>query len=142
MFWLVTFDEVGVGGDFVELGRAEDGRPFLVKSENAAARVVPDGTRVAVPGHAQMQPISALQGPPYDAMTRLAEVACKKKPNYPTSWLRATEYIVFVGMPITVIGWCTREPDPDAAADVSGYRAQLPTRPVMSGSRRGRMLIG
>jgi hypothetical protein len=113
-----------------------------VKSENAVARVVPDGSRVGVPGHEYMNPITALRHPAYDALTRLAASACKRKPNYQTSWLRATEYIVFVGMPVTVIGWCTREPDPDAAAEVSGYRAQLPTRPVMSGTRRGRMLIG
>jgi hypothetical protein len=142
VYWLVTFDEVGVGGDYVELGRAEQGKPFLLRGENAVARIVPDHPRVAVPGTAQMQPITALRGQPYDAMTRLAKTACKRKPNYPTSWLRATEYIVSAGMPVTVIGWCTLEPDPDAASNVSGYRADTPTRPVLSGSRRARMLIG
>ncbi len=143
VYWLVTFDEVGVGGDYVELGRTEQGTPFLVKSENVAARVVPDKPRIAVPGHETVQPISALRGQAYDAMTRLAKAARMKKPNYPTSSsLRATEYIVSAGMPVTVVGWCTREPDPDAAADVSGYRTQLPTRPVISGSRRTRLLIG
>ncbi|NVB77671.1 MAG: hypothetical protein HOV81_04690 [Kofleriaceae bacterium] len=142
VYWLVTFDEVGVGGDYVEIGRAEQGTPFLLRGENAVARVVPDNPRVAVPGTAQMQPITALRGQPFNAMTRLAKTACKRKPNYRTSWLRATEYIVSAGMPVTVVGWCTYEPDPDAAADVSGYRSDSPTRPVISGSRSARLLIG
>lgn len=142
VYWVVTYDELGVGGDYVELGRAEEGKPFLVTSDSAAARVVPDQARVAVPGYERIEPISALRGPARDPMIRLAKTACKRKPNYPTSWLRATEYVVAAGMPVTVIGWCTYEPDPDGAGDVSGYRAQVPTRPVISGSRRRRLLIG
>jgi hypothetical protein len=143
VYWLVTFDEVGVGGDYVELGRIEDGRPFLVEAEGAFARVVPERPRIALPGDAiGMRPATALDFPTHhDKLIELARSACKKRPNYPTSWLRATEYVVLPGMLVTVLGWCTREPDPGARADVTGYRAELPTRPVISGSRRVRLVI-
>jgi hypothetical protein len=66
-----------------------------------------------------------------------------KKANYPTSSvLRITEYAVLPGALVTVIGFCTFEPNPDAAHDVTGYRTALPTRAVISGSRRRPLLIG
>ena len=52
------------------------------------------------------------------------------------------EYAILVGSTVTIVGWCTHEPDPDAVADVTGYRKELPTRPVVSGTRRQRLLIG
>lgn len=142
VYWLVVFDEVGVGGDYAELGRAEAGVPFLLEADGARARVIPEKPRLAIAGVASSRPASYLSGSWQDPALDLARKVCRR-PNYPTSsGLRATEYIVAPGMELTIMGWCTREPDPDAAGNVSGYRAQLPTRPVVSGSRRTRMLIG
>jgi hypothetical protein len=65
-----------------------------------------------------------------------------KKPNYPySSSLRVTEYAVLPGMEVVVRGHCVREPDPGAPADVTGYRTELPTRPVVSGTRRSPLLL-
>jgi hypothetical protein len=52
------------------------------------------------------------------------------------------EYALLPGATVTVVGVVTFEPDPDAVADVTGYRKELPTRPVVSGTRRQRLLIG
>jgi hypothetical protein len=141
VYWLVTFDEVGTGGDYVELGCLEKGIPFLLEGDGARARVVPERPRLAVPGKSSSRPVLDLDTQDWDPMLELARKVCRR-PNYPTSTLRATEYLLAPGMEITVMGWCTREPDPEAAADVRGYRGQLPTRPVISGSRRTRLLVG
>lgn len=136
VYWLVVFDEVGVGGDFAELGRVEEGTPFLLRSDAGTARVVPDRPRVSIPSRAFSRPIMYAQ-----ELTQIARGKLKR-PNYSTSWLRATVYALEPGAFVTIRGWCTREPDPQASEQVSGYREQLPTRPVLSGSRRVRMLIG
>jgi hypothetical protein len=136
VYWLVVFDEVGVGGDYHELGRTGAGVPFLLRSETGTARVVPDQPRLGLPSATFSRPIGT-PGP----LAALAQTVCKPH-NYPTSWLRATEYAVEADAFVTVSGWCTREPDPEASESVSGYREQLPTRPVISGSRRAKLLIG
>jgi hypothetical protein len=136
VYALVVFDEVGAGGDYVELGRIERGVPFLLRSERGTARVVPDGVRLGVIGRVVVQPINVAT-----PLRQLARSACKP-PNHPTSWLRATEYVLEAGAFVTVSGWCTREPDPEATADVAGYREQLPSRPVLSGSRKAKLMIG
>ena len=136
VYWLVVFDEVGVGGDYHELGRTESKVPFLLRSDTGTARVAPDRPRVAFPGKAFSRPITQ-PGP----LGALARTVCKRH-NYSTSWLRATEYVLEVGTFVTVSGWCTREPDPEASVAVTGYREQLPTRPVISGTRRAKLLIG
>lgn len=136
VYSLVVFDEVGVGGDYVELGRLERGLPFLLRSDHGTARVVPDGARLAIYGDVTTQPIIA-----DTPMSRLACSVCKRH-NYATSWLRATEYVLEPDAFVTISGWCTREPDPEAAEDVTGYREQLPTRPVISGSRGAKLMIG
>lgn len=137
VYWVVVFDEVGTGGDFRVLGRAVGGHPFTLRGETAAARIVADDPRIAVPPIEQMQ-FGWLSG----KLGELARQVCRPM-NYPlTSYLRATEYAVLPGMTVRVLGWCTFEPDPDAVADVTGYRKELPTRPVVSGTRRQRLLIG
>jgi hypothetical protein len=137
VYWLVVFDEVGVGGDYRELGRLERGVPFLLQSGSGTARVVADRPRVALPGRVFTRPV--LQP---GAVGELLRTAGAKRPNHATSSLRATEYVIEVGGIITVSGWATREPDPEASESVSGYREQLPTRPVISGTRRAKLLIG
>lgn len=138
VYWLVVFDEVGIGGDFHELGRAEGGVPFLLRSEHGTARVVPDRPRIALPGEAVSMPIAYAR----QLLAVANELTKLKRHNYPTSYLRATVYTLEPAMFVTVSGWCTREPDPEASEDVAGYREQLPSRPVISGTRRAKLLIG
>jgi hypothetical protein len=88
------------------------GAPFVLRDQTGMTRVVPIDARLAVPG-------------------------IKQDSNGDV-----VEYAVLPGMTVTVVGWCTFEPDPDAVADVTGYRKELPTRPVVSGTRRQRLLIG
>lgn len=138
VYWLITFDEVGTGGDYRELGRAEQGRPFFVRDSSGIARVVATNAGVAVP------PIEKVRSF-YDSVEAQLEPLYAKcrRPNYPgSSLLRITQYALVPGATVTVMGFCTFEPNPDAAADVSGYRAALPTRSVVSGSRRRPLLIG
>lgn len=135
-YWLVVFDEVGVGGDYHELGRTEAGIPFLLRSEHGTARVVPDKPRVALPSRVYMRPVAAP-----GILGDLAR-GHTKPPNHHTTWLRGTEYVLEPETFVTVCGWSTREPDPEATESVSGYREQLPTRPVISGSRAAKLLIG
>jgi hypothetical protein len=136
MYWLVVFDEVGVGGDYHELGRIEGGVPFLLRSDTGTARVVPDKPRVALPSNVYMRPVAA--------PGKLGDLARgnTKPPNHRTTWLRATEYVLVADTLVTICGWSTREPDPEASKNVSGYREQLPTRPVISGSRNAKLMIG
>jgi hypothetical protein len=147
--WLVVFDEVGAK-DWVELGRAQDGVPFLLRSADGTARVIPEPAMLATKATLYERPM-----PPQlyarnaivrgnieipDRITELARRVCRP-PNHMTTTLRATEYAVFVDATITVGGHVARETDPDAAAEVTGYRNALPTRPVLSGARRAPLLI-
>jgi N-acetylglucosamine kinase-like BadF-type ATPase len=88
------------------------GYPFNLRDASGATRVVPIDARIAVP-----------------AVHQEADGG-------------AVEYAILPGAIVTIVGWCTFEPDPDAVADVTGYRKELPTRPVVSGTRRQRLLIG
>jgi hypothetical protein len=143
--WLVVFDEVGAK-DWVELGRAQDGVPFLLRSDAGTARVIPEPAMLATKASIYERPMPlrlyarhAIAEIP-DRITELAQRVCRA-PNHTTTLLRATEYAVFVDATITVGGHVARETDPDAAADVTGYRNALPTRPVVSGARRAPLLI-
>ena len=66
--------------------------------------------------------------------------------NYPhASKLRFNERVVTAGTRVTVLGHNQHEPMQDASAtdgDASGYRGELPMRPVFSSSRRKPLLIG
>jgi hypothetical protein len=136
-YWLLTFDEVGTAGDYRELGRVERGQPFVLRDATGEARVVAQNPRVAVPPFEIVRSFGSVPA----AIAEHYRVC--KKPNYPaTSFLRVTEYAVLPGALVTVVGFCTYEPNPDASQDVTGYRMALPTRPVISGSRRRPLLIG
>jgi hypothetical protein len=144
VYVLVVFDEVGIGGDFRELGRIEQGVPFLLDSGNRTVRVVPGVPRISIPGSHHLRRAADLADlTNFDPLVVLARTVCKT-PNYPhTSALRATEYTVVSGMSITVQGWATREPDPTAADHVrADYRGEAPMRSVISGSRRAPLAIG
>lgn len=88
------------------------GNPFNLRDLSGVARIVPIDARLAVP-----------------AVRQEAEGG-------------VIEYAILPGSTVTIVGWCTFEPDPDAVAEVTGYRKELPTRPVVSGTRRQRLLIG
>ncbi|HUS27980.1 MAG TPA: hypothetical protein VMZ53_05710 [Kofleriaceae bacterium] len=92
--------------------RKVGGHPFVLRDSTGETRVVPIDARLAVPPVHQQVD---------DGLV---------------------EYAVLPGATVTVVGVVTYEPDPDAVAAVTGYRKELPTRPVVSGTRRQRLLIG
>jgi len=144
--WLLVFDEVGAK-DFVELGRSHNGVPFLLRSDVGTARVIPERAMLGViPFREERQMPRALHFPSGmdhpDQFTDLALRTCTNRPNHFTTTLRATEYAVVTGGQATVGGLVAHEADPEGAPDVVGYRTNLPSRPVLSGSRRARLLIG
>jgi hypothetical protein len=140
VFWMVLFDEVGAG-DWRRIGRGAAGCEFLVEDETATARVVPGHAEVDLPGQAVSRPCTHWDLPSADIVVQLARRVCKP-PNHPyQTALRATEHIVVAGARVVVGGACSREPDPRATEAVTGYRDQLPTRPVLSGSRRTPLVI-
>lgn len=143
VLWLVTFEELGIAADHRELGRAEEARPFLLVSATGTARVVPDRPRFALPAEVVVVPTAHLDDPRIDdPVIRLARSVCKR-PHHPrSSSLRVTEYVLEPSTQITVKGFCTREPDPVASEEVTGYRAASPMRPVISGTRDVPLLIG
>jgi hypothetical protein len=137
-YWLVIFDEVGTGGDYRELGRADESRTFVLRDDTGDARIAASNAHVAV---APLEATRSFFDGPGGKLAAL--YANCKRPNYPAlSTLRITEYAVLPGAKVTVLGVCTFETNPDATKDVTGYRAALPTRPVVSGSRRRPLLIG
>jgi hypothetical protein len=141
MYWLVSIDEVG-HGDWVERGVADQGSPFSVRDDTGLARVIPDGARCDLPASSSTFLPTGVLGPgAYDLYQRL-----KIQLNYPqSSKVRFNERIVTSGARITVLGHNQHEPMQEASAtnvDTSGYRGELPMRPVFSSSRRKPLLIG
>ena len=137
--WAITVEEVGMG-DSVLRGAKCQGIPFRLRDPSGVARVIPDGARLGGNGRAfNYLPGALLIG--YEREL-FAELGIKL--NYPTtSSLRFTERIIAPGADVTVYGHCQREPDRSAMdADVSGYRGDVPTRPVLSSTRRAPLLIG
>ncbi len=137
--WVVTIDEVGMG-DWVQRGVVVQGVPFTVRDESGDARVIPDRARIGSAGHIVLRyPHHALMDAERALYTQLAVHL-----NYPdTSKVRFTERVILPGAPLRVYGYCQREPDRASMnADVSGYRGDVPTRPVLSSTRRAPLLIG
>jgi hypothetical protein len=138
--WAITIDEVGGMGDSVLRGAKCQGVPFRVRDASGVARVIPDGARLGTMGKSfHYLPGALLIG--YEREL-FAELSIKL--NYPrTSNLRFTERIIAPAAEVTVYGYCQREPDRAAVdADVSGYRGDVPTQPVLSSTRRAPLLIG
>ena len=137
VFWRIVIEEVGTGGDYAELGRREEGTPFLLRTDDGPARVVPEHPHIGLdPAEVIVRLQGTLGGAPDSLLAQM------KKPNHPSSHIRVKEIRIEPGRQLTVSGYVAREQDPDAASDVAGYRAQLPTRPVFSGTRRVRLLLG
>ena len=135
VYWCVVIEEVGAH-DYVELGRLEGGVPFLLRTTDGAARVVPEHARIALPARVWPPQHRGTSGM---FATLLARV---RRPSYESSLVRFTECVLEPGVVATVRGHVARESDPDGAVVVAGgYRDQLPTRPVLSGTKRKRMLI-
>ena len=141
MYWMVTIDEVG-HGDWVERGVADQGVSFFLRDPSGLARVVPAGARCDLVATSSMfaSTGSLLPGP----LALFQQL--KIELNYPQlSKLRFNERIVTTGTRISVLGHNQHEPMQEASAtdvDASGYRGDLPMRPVFSSSRRKPLLIG
>lgn len=136
--WAVTVEEVGMG-DSVLRGAKCQGVPFCLRDASGVARVIPDGARLGGDGRA----FTYLAGSLLSGYERELFAELDITLNYPgTSSLRFTERILQPTADVTVWGYCQREPDRSAMnADVSGYRGAVPTRPVLSSTRRAPLLI-
>lgn len=137
--WAVTIDEVGMG-DSVQRGVVMHGVPFTLRDASGEARVLPDRARIGAPGHIVLR--SPRQAPLDRERALYSQLGVHL--NYPdTSKLRFTERVILADEPVRVYGYCSREPDRQAMdAEVSGYRGAVPTRPVLSSTRRAPLLIG
>lgn len=142
VFWAVSIDEVGAG-DWVERGVADQGVPFFVRDRSGLARVVPDQARCDL---AAMSTTYSAAGQALPPGPRALFETLAITLNYPTtSKVRFNERIVTTGETITLFGQSQLEPLQDASAadvDATGYRGELPMRPVFSSSRRKPLLIG
>lgn len=138
--WAVTIEELGGLGDAVLRGAKCQGVPFRLRDGSGVARVIPDGARLGTTG----QSFHYLPGALLIGYERELFAELKIKLNYPTgSNLRFTERLIAPAAEVTIYGYCQREPDRGAMdADVSGYRGDVPTRPVLSSTRRAPLLIG
>ena len=137
--WAITIEEVGMG-ESVLRGAKCQGVAFRVRDASGVARVIPDGARLGTAGKSfHYLPGALLIGYERELFSEL-----KIKLNYPTgSNLRFTERVIAPTAEVAVYGYCQREPDRGAVdADVSGYRGDVPTRPVLSSTRRAPLLIG
>jgi hypothetical protein len=137
--WAITIEEVGMG-DSVLRGARCQGVPFRVRDASGVARVIPDGARLGGDGRV----FHYLPGALLIGYERQLFAELNIKLNYPTtSSLRFTERVFPPDADVSIYGYCQREPDRSAVdADVSGYRGEVPTRPVLSSTRRAPLLIG
>ena len=144
--WACVFEECGKEDDTFELGRAGGGASFLLHSDHGIARVVPDGVLVLNLPHRFAATLMRSFGAHHlKTEARVKELAAHgriRKPNWGASSLLMREYLFGVGDTITVQGHVTLEPNPLADEKVTGYREALPTRPVLSGTRKRRLLFG
>lgn len=116
-------------------------QPWRVRIEVRDQRtlVITDGTGRAVVDltTAQLElEVSLRVGrpPPTDpAVVKLAELAPQLGPVM--SEVRTREYALEVGAELAVTAVAVREPDPEAARDVTGYRGAAPTRLRLGGQR-------
>jgi hypothetical protein len=142
VYWRLVFEEVGTGGDARELGRVEQSGPFALHGSDGAVHVVPGTPLLAVPAESIVRPTGDLYVRT-DTVSRIAQEHCRRINYMGSSLLRITEYVIAPDMEVMVRGYCTREPDPDAAQDVeANYRGDTPMRFVISGTRRARVRIG
>jgi len=145
VYYRVTFDELGSGGDFRELGRAEGSVPFVIEADGYRVHVAADAPQLGVHGEVRVRSMRDFANAAQtDGLIQLARAACRRTPNHPRwSALRITEYVLTGGTTVTLKGVCTREPDPTKEATDAMYRdGERPTRPVLSGTRRAPLLIG
>ena len=146
VYWEIAADEGG-GSDWTWHGSRLEACAFRVGDDSGTARIVDDNPlvlarpyellRVSVRDVGRADPRS--RGAP-DLERALAPFGGKLD-LVTFGTLRFTEYVIAPGSQVTVLGGCTREPDKTATEAVSGYREQLPTRPVLSGSRRAPLII-
>ena len=140
VYWEVQLAE-DAGSDRRERGNRAAACSFLVTDETGCARVIPIRPIVLAPVR-EIDRSTPIRGPRGPAAARcIGAFGHKLRLAFAQGRLELVERVVVPGMTVKVVGGCTREPDPDAAADVTGYRDQLPTRPVLSGSRRAPLIV-
>jgi hypothetical protein len=122
-----------LAGDWVRIAHEVVGVPFLVEDATGRAIVDPSGAIVELTVDAGMQ------AGPCDHSTHRMRAFVERYYLEPTTNRSATELryregVVEVGESITVLGAGVREPDPDAAGKVGGYRDAAPMRLRLSGN--------
>ncbi|MBL0216383.1 MAG: hypothetical protein IPQ07_21180 [Myxococcales bacterium] len=137
--WAIAIAEVGAR-ESVGRGSRTRGVPFTLRDDGGEARVYPEGARLAVLGHAiEYRSAALLRGYEGELFRELGI-----RLNYPdSSGVRFTEHVIPPGAKVSVFGYSQREPDRARVdADVSGYRGDVPTRPVFSSTKRAPLIIG
>ena len=124
-----------VGSDVVARGVTAASCSFLLEDDSGIARIAPARPLLIAEagevgrfrlGRVPARCVAAI-GPGFQRRTK--------------GLLVITERLVTLGASVMVRGGAAREPDPGAIDAVSGYRDQLPTRPVLSGTRRVPLII-
>jgi len=121
------------GGDWRERAREYDGVPFAIDDGSGRAIVDPANARVDVDLD------RASRSGTFDEPTPRETAFLERHGLRGTGWifnknLRYREGVFEVGEPIAILCQPVREPDPDAAARVGGYRNAAPTRLRIGGS--------
>ncbi len=138
--WTILIAEVGAR-ESVSRGSRTRGVPFILRDDSGDARVYPEGARLAVLGNRPIEYRPGAQPRGYEGEL-YRELGIRL--NYPEgSGVRFTEYLIPPGAKVSVCGYCQREPDRERVdADVTGYRGDVPTRPVFSSTKRALLVIG
>ncbi|MFN0253583.1 MAG: hypothetical protein ACKV2T_42340 [Kofleriaceae bacterium] len=141
--WFISIEETGMADRRFAGALACHGE-MLVRDDTGRALVLFDGARFAWPTSTTDGWPSGLQASArWTATERDAFERSKARLNYPmTSGVRFHEHAIFAGAHIYVYGHAQREPDRSRVdADVNGYRGDVPTRPVFSGTRNVPLML-
>ena len=111
---------------------------------------IDDGTGRAIvdPGAAQLlvEMDATTKSGAFDDATPIEADFLRRHGMASTGWffnktLRYVEGVIEPGERVAVLGQAVREPDPDAAGQVTGYRDALPTRPRIGGTPAQPILV-
>lgn len=141
--WFISIEETGIADKRFAGALACHGE-MLVRDDTGKAVVVFEGARFAWPTSSSDDwPSGMVTYASWTPTERDAFERSKARLNYPTtSGVRFHEHAIFAGAHIYVYGHAQREPDRARVdADVAGYRGEVPTRPVFSGTRRVPLMI-
>ena len=117
---------------------------MIVRDDTGVAIVVFESARFALPTMTTSAWATGLSASPrWSATERDAFDRSKARLNYPaSSGVRFHEHAILTGARVYVYGHAQLEPDRNRTdADFSGYRGDVPTRPVFSGTRRVPLML-